>query len=127
MTDTLAPYLDQLIKILEGLAPTWFKKQEVNIYSIIGLGTAVIEKYSTVKTNLDSEQKLDLLLKFLPILTDQLVRLNIINTNQGTAFKLFAQNEETIKNLVNLLIGIANNPNIFQANTWVKSTKSLCC
>lgn len=127
MTDnTLAPHLDQLIKILESLAPTWFKKQNINIYSIVGLATAVIEKYSSIKTNLDSDQKLELLLKFLPVLADQLVRLNIINTNQAASLKNFAS-EETVKNLVTLIVTIANNPNSIQANTWVKSTKSLCC
>jgi len=114
------------INMLKTLAPKWFKNKSVNLVSIITLVMGVIEKFSSLQY-LDGEDKLNTVLDFLPVAIDVLSELHLITLDQASSLKNQVENERVlIKDIINTIVDVSNNPNFIQYGKWVKG-KILSC
>jgi len=124
-TPSLTQYIEPLTIIIEKMAPTFFKTKTATVYNIIALVAGAVENLTTSKTFLDSDDKLSLVIQFLPIAVNQLVLHGYLTSGAAQTINSFLTDTETVKGIVQLLVSVSNNPNFLQSGTWVKA-KNQC-
>lgn len=123
----ISVYIDALTTILQQLAPGWFKTNAaINLSNIVAFVASVVEKFAFDKNFLASDDKLNVVIQFLPIAIQRLNSLGFLTNGQAAALTTLVQDASTVEGIVTTLINIANNPNLLQAATWVKA-KGTCC
>jgi hypothetical protein len=117
--------VQDLLNILEKLAPTWLGTAVPTFNKIVSLVMGVVEEYDAVKSSLTSNEKLQSVITFLPTAIDYLVGLKLLTSSQASSLKNRIANESLIvEQTIEDIIQISKNPNFIQAGQWVKTEVS---
>ena len=117
---------DAIISLAEQLVPKLFGGRTANVFNVISLAMAAVEKYAQTNS-LGSGSKLQAALNAIPAIIDLLVSLNYITANEATSLKAQLASLGSLQtDFINAAAFLTNNPELLQLEQVVKA-KFGCC
>lgn len=108
----------------KSLIPTIIK-DSVTIYDVVTLAMATVEKVEGGK--LTGDEKKNLVTTLLPGMVDVLVKSGRISKQEGKTLKEeIKNNSQYIVDFIDVAVRISNNPNVINAEKWVRKKARSC-
>lgn len=112
--------LNKILSLAPLIASQIFQNKPVTRYNLVQFCAALVEKYKD--ENLTSVEKLELAKALVPLVIAYLEESKMITPEQARKFKKLSKHQDDIVDIIEVLISVANNPNLLNLGKWKEKT-----